>query len=110
MHRFFAFTGFVLVALALSGCAPGPSASVELINSYEHEIKEYRRACQDRDEQVRVIDEIEKLDRAGPAAERDKSQAQIKSLEGYRQRLNEDLDQQAARVVAAKKAMDEGVK
>jgi hypothetical protein len=106
MKSIVVFSGLV-VAATLLGCAPKTSTKTELTQIYDREKSEYERTCQNRDEQVRVIEELEKLDRAMPASDQKKPQAEIEQLEALREKLNEEVKQQAVRVASAKHALDE---
>ena len=105
-----AFTAMVLTGTLL-GCeretAPKPPTVAELTQIYLHEQVDCQNACQDRDGQQKVIEELEKLDFASPVAKQEMSHAEIAKLEEYRTRLNEDVEQRAIRVANAKQAMDE---
>ena len=106
-----------LGALALAaavGCgneaARKSPTTAELTRIVERQTIHYQDACQDRDEQNRVIDELEKLDRAAPAAERAKAEREIAQLEEFRQRLAKEVEQQAQLVAEAKQMLAEAQK
>ena len=74
----------------------------KLTQIYKRETIDYQNACRDRDEQYRVIEEVEKLDLALPETELEKAHTEIARLEEYRQRLNEDIEHQALRLAEAR--------
>jgi hypothetical protein len=84
--------------------------TAELTRIVERQTIHLQDACRDRDEQNRVIDELEKLDRAAPAAERATAEREIAQLEEFRRRLDKAVEQQAQLVAEAKKMLAEAHK
>ena len=103
----FIFPFGALAIVVTMGCGNGvknPPTTAELSQIVERENNHYQSACQDRDQQDRVIDELEKLDRTVPARAND---AEIEQLEDYRHRLDQEVEQQAQLVADAKKMLEE---
>jgi hypothetical protein len=104
----------VLALAAAAGCGKDAARmsppTAELTRIVERQTIHLQDACRDRDEQNRVIDELEKLDRAAPAAERAKAEREIAQLEEFRRRLDKAVEQQAQLVEEAKKMLAEAHK
>jgi hypothetical protein len=92
-----------VVALATMVTFPGCSKA---IHTYERETVEYQKISEDRDEQERVIDQLEKLDRALPPNKQERAYIEIAKLEEFRGRLCQQVERHALRVSKAKKALD----
>jgi hypothetical protein len=106
----FIFPLGVLAMVATMGCGNGvksPPTTAELSQIVERENNHYQSACQDRDRQDGVIDELEKLDRAVSSEAGEKAKAEIEQLEDYRHRLDIEVEQQAQLVADAKKMLEE---
>ena len=104
----------LLVALAaiatLPGCGeatrPMPPPVPDPTQVYERETVEYQKINEDRDEQERVIDQLENLDRALPSDLQERAYIEIAKLEEFRGRLCQEVERHALRVSEAKKALD----
>ena len=104
----------LLPAIVLIGTLPGcgrktisrPLTIGDLAQIYEHECVEFQTVCRNRDEQVKVVAELEKIDLESRGANPEKTHAEIAKLEDYLQRLNEEISVQANRVADAKLAVD----
>ncbi len=104
----------LLPAIVLIGTLPGcgrktisrPLTIADLAQIYEHECVEFQTVCRNRDEQVKVVAELEKIDLESRGANPEKTHAEIAKLEDYLQRLNEEISVQANRVADAKLAVD----
>jgi hypothetical protein len=109
--RFLTRLAMMALAATLLGCGhhavSKPSMLSDLTQIYECERAEYQKACRNRDEQEKVVAELEKIDLESASANPEKSHAEIAKLEDYLQRLNEEIALQANRVADAKAAMDE---
>ena len=106
----FIFPFGVLAIVVTMGCGNGvknPPTTAELSQIVERESNHYQNACQDRNQQDRVIDELEKLDRTVSAGANANSEAEIEQLEDYRHRLDKEVEQQAQLVADAKKMLEE---
>ncbi len=99
---------FAALALVMAAILPGCRKSTtpeKLTDIYQRETSDYQTACQDRDEQDRVIEELERLDLALPAADREQAHTEIAKLEELRRRLNENIEHQAVRLAETKTAL-----
>jgi|GraSoiStandDraft_4_1057263.scaffolds.fasta_scaffold266628_2 hypothetical protein len=107
---------FPLVALATMATFPGcgkatrptPPPVPDPTQTYERETVEYQKISEDRDEQERVIDQLENLDRALPSDMQERAYIEIAKLEEFRGRLCQEVERHALRVSEAKKATDRG--
>jgi hypothetical protein len=107
---------FPFVALATMATIPGcgkatrtlPPPVSDPTQVYERETVEYQKISDDRDEQERVIDQLENLDRALPPDMQERAYIEIAKLEEFRGRLCQELERHALRVSDAKQTMDRG--
>jgi hypothetical protein len=105
---------FPFVALAamvtFPGCGnttrPLPPPVPDPSQTYESETGDYQKISEDRDEQERVIDQLENLDRALPPDMQERAYIEIAKLEEFRGRLCQEVERHALRVSEAKKVLD----
>ena len=109
VKSFFSFVALATMA-TFPGCSkairPMPPPIPEPTQTYERETVEYQKISEDRDEQERVIDQLENLDRALPPDMQERAYIEIAKLEEFRGRLCQEVERHALRVSEAKKVLD----